>query len=185
MPARTIPIDTPSLRLRVFAPDDAAAAHRLSKEPAYRAWLSNQVYADEPEARSALEYLIGQCSDPGDPRHGPYVLAVEHQPDAVLIGHVGFSPLDSEVEIGFSIAEAYQRRGLATEAIVAASRWALEAFDLPRIVALAAASNMSSRSTLLRAGFLHAGDRSMEFQGAVQEVSLYALARAAGGDHSS
>jgi len=97
--------------------------------------------------------------------------------DRALIGHVGFSPLDDEVEIGFSIAQNYQRRGLAAEAILAASRWALQTFELDRIIAVTSAGNMASKRTLERAGFAYEGDEAMNFQGTEQDVSVYALKR--------
>jgi len=122
-----------------------------------------------------LAFLIAQCVIPGNPRQGPYVLAIEHRIDGALIGHVGFSPLDDEVEIGFSIGRNYQRQGLATEAILAASRWALQAFELDRIIAVASAMNIASKRTLERAGFAYKGDEVRNFQGTEQDVSVYAF----------
>ena len=133
------------------------------------------------EARALLEFLIEQSAAPGDPRLGPFVLAVDHRGDDALIGHVGLSPLhdeyDGEVEVGFAIAEAYQRRGLAVEAVVAACRWAFGRFGLPRIVGIAARENHASRKVLERAGFEHRADRVMVFQGPEQTVSVYRLER--------
>jgi len=83
--------------------------------------------------------------------------------------------LGEEVEIGFSIAQDYQGQGLATEAIIAASRWAFEAYELDTIVAVTSAVNTASKRTLARAGFVHDRDESMNFQGTVQDVSVYAL----------
>lgn len=172
-----LPLETRSLRLRKFVPDDAAAALILSNEESARAELPSQVYRDLDHAISELEYLMSQYSTPGDPRRGPYVLAVEHRASAALIGHVGFSPLDEKVEIGFSIAETYQRQGFANEAVVAASRWAFGTFALDRILAITSAANIASRRTLARAGFAHEKDTSMRFQGTEKEVSVYALGR--------
>ena len=175
-----LPIETPSLLLRQFVLDDAPAAFLLSNEAASRTWLPSQVYRDHAHALSALAFLIGHYPTPGNPKFGPYVLAVEHRASGVLIGHVGFSPLEGEVEIGFSIAQDYQGQGLATEAIIAASRWAFAAFELEAIVALASAANHASKRTLARAGFTYKGDKSMKFQSVVQDVSVYALPRHSG-----
>lgn len=170
-----LPIETASLLLRHFDLKDAAAALILSNEETSRAWLPSQVYRDHGHAVSALAFLVNHYSTPGNPKHGPYVLAVQHRAHGVLIGHVGFSPLGEEVEIGFSIAQDYQGQGLATEAIIAASRWAFEAFDLDTIIAVTSAVNTASKRTLARAGFVHDRDESMSFQGTVQDVSVYAL----------
>lgn len=97
-----------------------------------------------------------------------------------MIGHVGFSPLEGDVEIGFSVARSYQGKGLATEAIVAGSRWIFEAFELDRIVAVASTQNAASRRTLAGAGFTCRGAKVMKFQGTEQDVSFYALSRGEG-----
>jgi putative acetyltransferase len=169
-----MPLTTESLVLRRFVPRDVEAVYRLSTEAGARRWLPSQVYRDRAHAASVLEYLIESYATPGDPRRGPYVLAVLHRSDAALIGHVGFSPFDGEVEIGFAIGERYQRRGLATEAIVAASAWALRSFGLAKILGVTAAANLASKRTLERAGFAHERDTVMNFQGTEQPVAIYA-----------
>lgn len=171
----TLPLETRSLRLRHFVLGDAATALLLSNEDSSRAGLPSQVYRDHDHAISELEFLMSQYSTPGHPRRGPYVLAIEHRASSSLIGHVGFSPLDEDVEIGFSIAERYQRQGLAIEAITAASRWAFEVFGLTRVLGITYSANTASRRTLERAGFVHEEDKTMRFQGADHQVSVYAL----------
>lgn len=180
MALRRLPIRTQALRIRRFVPADTDAVFALSNEETARTWLRDQVYPDRAHTRSVLEFLIGQYAAPGNPRYGPYVLAIEHRLDGLLIGHVGFGPLDGEVEIGFAIAQSYQGQGLATEAVAAASRWALQAFELDRILGIAAVANAASRRVLTRARFAYTGDRRMSFQGAEQDVSVYVLCRAAG-----
>jgi ribosomal-protein-alanine N-acetyltransferase len=168
-------IETEALVLRPFELGDAPAVYALSNEPAARQWLPSQVYADEVAARGVLKFLIEQYAAPADPRRGPYVLAIDHRSDGTLIGHVGLSPFEDDVEVGFAVAEAYQRQGLAVEAVIAACRWALGRFGLPRILAIAAQSNLGSRKVLARAGFKHQADRVMCFQATEQAVSVYCL----------
>ena len=170
-----LPIQTRSLLLRQFCLEDAGNVFALSQEVTSRTWLPSQVYRDHAHAVSALEYLMGQYSTPANPRHGPYVFAIEHRADRVLIGHVGFSPLEGGVEIGFAIGQKYQGQGLATEAIVAASGWAFQAFELDRILGITAAANVASKRALVRAHFVLQGDQVMKFQGMEQPVSVYAL----------
>jgi RimJ/RimL family protein N-acetyltransferase len=172
-----LPLNTPSLSIRPFVVEDAGEIFRLSHEAAYRTWLPNQVYNDASEARKVIEFLMAKYSDPGNPRLGPYVLAIEHRMDRTLIGHVGFSPFDGDVEIGFAIAERFQGRGLATEAVVAASQWALDTFALDRILGIASAVNIASKKTLIRARFAHQKDCLMPFQGMEQNVAMYVLDR--------
>src|SRR5262245_39736568 len=178
MAVHQLPLETRSLLLRHFVVEDAVAFHALSDEETSRTWLPSQVYRDRAHARSALESLIGHYSNPGNPTQGPYVLAIESRTDGRLIGHVGFSPLGTEVEIGFSIAERCQRQGLATEAIGAASRWAFRTFGLKRILGVTSSANIASMRTLRRAGFVYEENRMINFQGREENVRVFVLLRA-------
>jgi RimJ/RimL family protein N-acetyltransferase len=175
MSLNQLPLETKSLLIRRFVPEDAKDVFILSKEEQYRAWLPSQAYRDESHARATLEFLIGEYSSAAHPRQGPCVLAIEHRADRALLGHVGFSPIDNDVEIGFAIAQRYQGRGLATEAITAASSWAFATFELDKIVGITSAKNTASKRTLVRAKFAHQGDQVMTFQGTEQSVSIYVL----------
>jgi RimJ/RimL family protein N-acetyltransferase len=145
----------------------------LNGEPSTRRWLASHVYADMSEATSRLQYLIACYSSPGDPRLGPYVLAVEHLASEALLGHVGFSPLDNEVEVSYGIAEGARGRGYGSEALRCACQWVAETFDLPSVVAFTVSGNMASRRTLERAAFVHDQDIAMQFQGSEETVSRY------------
>lgn len=171
-----LPLVTPSLRIRRMLLDDARDLFALSNEEAYRLWLPSQVYRDESHARSVLQFLVDQYSSPAHPRWGPYVLVIEHAADRQIIGHVGFSPFGDDVEVGFAIAQRYQRQGLAVEALAAACSWAHATFQLERILGITSAANLASKRTLGRAGFVHQGDRILNFQGTEQVVSVHALA---------
>jgi RimJ/RimL family protein N-acetyltransferase len=170
-----LPLNTRSLLIRQIAIGDARDLFELSNEEIFRAWLPSQVYRDESHARSVLEFLIGQYSTPANPRQGAYVLVIEHKADRTLIGYVGFSPIDDDVEIGFAIAQRYQGHGLAVQAIVAASRWALQTFALDRILGITSSANTASKRALMHAEFAYQGDKVMRFQGTEQSVSVYAL----------
>lgn len=102
------------------------------------------------------------------------MLAVEHAGTRELLGHVGFSPLDEDVEVSYAIAEQARGRGYGTQALAAGCEWAARSFGLRRILAITAATNSASRRTLTRAGFAHVGDEVMRFQGSEQTVSRYA-----------
>lgn len=171
----SLPLKTASVVLRPFRIEDAPRMFVLSQEDDYRTWLPSQIYRDEAHAGSVLTSLMNQFAAPGDPRHGAYVLAIDHRTSGTLIGHVGFSPYEDDVEIGFAVAKEYQRRGLAVEAIKAGCRWIFQEFDLARILGIASVANVGSRSALVRAGFLHLEDKVMNAQGTVQRVSFYAL----------
>lgn len=173
MHAGSLPIRTASLRLRRILVEDAERMMELNGEASTRRWLPSHVYADQSEATARLRYLIACYSSPGDPRLGPYVAAVEHLASGVLLGHVGFSPLDGEVEVSYAIAEASRGRGYGAEALLNACAWAAWKWSLPGFLAITESENAPSRRTLERAAFVHAEDTVMEFQGNRQSVSRY------------
>ena len=172
-----LPIETRALSLGALVAGDAKKVFAMSQEEAMRAWLPSQVYRDENHAASVVAFLIAQLSAPADPRDGPYVLGVRLKGSGELVGHVGFGPLDDAVEVGFAIASAHQRKGIATEAVHAACHWACDVFSLPAILGVTAAANVASQGVLLRAGFARQNDGVMRFQGTEQSVVLFSFAR--------
>jgi RimJ/RimL family protein N-acetyltransferase len=173
MPMNALPIDTPSLRLRHIVVDEAARMMELNGEPSTRRWLPSHVYADVIEATSRMQYLTSCYSSPGNPSRGPYVLAVEHLASGALLGHVGFSPFDDEVEVSYAIAESSRGRGYGSEALLHACQWAAQQFGLASILAITEIGNEPSRRTLGRAAFVHDRDMVMQFQGSEETVSCY------------
>ena len=170
---RGLPLETTSLRLRQFVLDDAAPMMALNAEPTTGQWLPSHVYPNLDEARSRTKYLISCYSTPGHPQQGLYVLAVEHKGDGNLLGHVGFSPFQGEVEVSYAIAESSRGRGYGTEALVCACNWVSDAFALTRVLAITESANVNSRHLLDRASFVQVHEALMLFQGKEQLVSRY------------
>ena len=105
-------LDTEALSIRHLNLDDTAPIFRLSQEQGMRTWLPDQVYADEARAFEVLCFLTSRYGPSADPRHAPYVLGVCLSASHELIGHVGFSPCEHGVEVGYAIGAAYQERGV-------------------------------------------------------------------------
>lgn len=145
----------------------------LNAEPSTRRWLPSHVYANLDAAATAIGYLISCYSNPGDPRLGPYVLAVERRDAGTLLGHVGFSPLGAEVEVSYAVAESARGHGHGAEALIHACNWIANVFAVRSVVAVTASENTASRRTLERARFTHARDEVMVFQGSTCAVSRY------------
>lgn len=145
----------------------------LNAEASTGRWLPSHVYASLEETSARLGDLISCDSSPGDPRLGAYVLAVEDLELGRLLGHVGFSPLDVDVEVSYAIAEAFRGRGLGAEALASACSWIAETWGVPRVLAVTASANAASRRVLDRAGFVLEGERVMLFQGGEAVVSRY------------
>jgi RimJ/RimL family protein N-acetyltransferase len=166
-------VETRSLLLRHFVAEDAPRVLELNAEPTTRRWLPSHVYADLEEARATLAFLVGSYAAPGDPRLGPYVLGIELRDTGQLVGHVGFSPLDDDVEVSYAVAESVRGRGFGTEALHHACDWACRTFGLPGVVATTASENLASRRLLDKARFAHVKDELTRFQGAQEAVSRY------------
>jgi RimJ/RimL family protein N-acetyltransferase len=169
-------IATPALRLRAFVPGDAAKMYRMSREQGMSRWIPDQVYADAAQARQVLLALIDALREPATPTRGPYVLGICLAATQELIGHVGLSPWRGEVEIGFAIEDAHQRRGHATAAVRAMARWALPAFGLERILGIVADENLASCRVLEGAGFALVERGPGTMHGRSRLVRTYALA---------
>lgn len=168
-------IRTGDVALRTFRLEDAAQIFRLSQEEGMRAWLPDQVYADEAEALEVLRYLISQSGPSADPATSPYVLAVCLAASGEVIGHVGFSPCTYGVEVGYAIGDAYQNRGYATQAVGAAARWALSRFGLQSIEAVVAEENAASCRVLASCGFEPRSTIRRSLHGVEREVRICRL----------
>lgn len=166
---------TPSLVLRRLRLTDRPRIFELSREATLRERIPDQVYRNEREARAVLRHLIAQYAT-ADPRSAPYVLAVDLAASNELVGHVGFSPLAGEVEIGYAIAMAHQGRGRATECVGAAARWAIRTFALQSIIGVVAADNEASCKVLEGCGFLLEREGETVLHGRLQSARRYRLA---------
>jgi RimJ/RimL family protein N-acetyltransferase len=171
-------VDSGALFLRHLTLDDTAAMFRLSQEQGMRAWLPNQVYANEAHAFEVLRFLSSQYSPSANPRHTPYVLGVCLSASRELIGHVGFSPCEYGVEVGYAIGDAHQNRGYAKQAVFAATRWALSRFDLPFIHAIVAEENAGSWKVVESCGFQLLAVIQRKLHGVERPVRIYRLSNA-------
>ena len=125
----------------------------MSQESGIRKWIPDQVYEDERNANEALQYLIAQYRNEKAPAQAPCVLGIGLKSSSELIGHVGLSPLGSQIEIGYAIEVKCQNRGYASQAVTAMAEWGIQCLSLPLIVGVVSAENVSSCKVLEHAGF--------------------------------
>lgn len=81
-----------------------------------------------------------------------------------LIGDICFKGLqtDGSVEIGYGIKPEYEGRGLATEAVIAMVRWAVEQPGVLRVEAETEPGNIASQRVLQKSGFVPDGVQGEE-----------------------
>jgi RimJ/RimL family protein N-acetyltransferase len=144
----------------MFAPDDADKLLQMSREQALQTWIPDQVYRDLEHARGVLEFLTRQYHSAARPEETPIVFGICLKSDGELIGHVGLSPNQGGVEIGYAIEERHQKKGYAKEAIEAMTQWALPHFHLPAILGIVAVANSASCRVLEKTGFALVSERN-------------------------
>ncbi len=168
-------IDGERVYLRPFTLDDAEKIYRMSIEEGMKKWIPDQVYDDVTHAREVLQYLISQYTPDTTPAQNPLVFGICLKSTGELIGHVGLSPYEGEVEVGFAIEECRQGHGYAAEAVRAMAIWALQEYRLSSVVGIVDSDNRASVRTLEKSGFLFEREEKRRFHGRDTVVRTYRL----------
>lgn len=166
-------IDFHSIYLRMFSLNDTEKVFQMSSEKGIQEWIPDQVYRDQNHTREVLEYLIQQYNPFSKPYENPIVLGVCLKSNNELIGHVGLSPYKGDVEIGYAIEEKQQKKGYATEAILAMTNWAFFNFQLPFILGVVSARNIDSCRVLEKSAFSLIEKKKQMFHKKITLVKIY------------
>jgi RimJ/RimL family protein N-acetyltransferase len=149
-----LPIATPRLRLRSFRAADATpfAAYRSLPEVAqFQSWPT-------PYALGDAERLVAEMAPLADPVAGDWLqIAVDR--DGVLAGDVavGLSKDGRVATIGYTLAPAFQGRGLAREAVAAVVDGLFTRRGVHRVDASVDGRNLASARLLEALGFEREG----------------------------
>ncbi|PVV83667.1 GNAT family N-acetyltransferase [Dehalogenimonas alkenigignens] len=155
----TFRIATPRLDLIL---EDIAALEAFSESPAKLAsLLGAQVPPQWPVCGAdVIAYVIDWLkSDPELGGFGAYFII--HRADRMLIGDGGFKgrPNQSgEVELGYSLIEAYRGQGYATEAARALADWAFRQPDVTAVRAETLPDGFASQAVLKKIGMVLDGE---------------------------
>lgn len=152
--SRRTAIEAGRLRLVPLTPD--AAADLLAGGAGGLVILSGWPHPGTLNAvRAALES--------GDPDALPWLMVLSdaeaagaHESEPGVIGDLGWKGApgpEGGVEIGYGVADPYQRRGYATEAVGALVAWLDDQTDVRVVRAEVLADNVASRGVLERNGF--------------------------------
>ncbi|MFD2331054.1 GNAT family N-acetyltransferase [Cohnella sp. GCM10020058] len=148
-------IDTDSIRLRAFAPQDIDALRALTMQTEITDLLPDWAMT-EAQLTDFLSFVIGSYGrfDPDDVR---ILLAIEHKADERLIGWCGVFPNDlldpADREVAYAVSKDYRKSGYATSAVQSMLAWIFRHTRLERVAAIVKPMNDISRSVLLKAGF--------------------------------
>ena len=157
-------IETSRLILRPFEETDAPDASRNSMRPLVARYLSDMVLETEQEALEWIQGLKEQAN-----LEQPFqVLAIELKGEQAVIGLVGVHPkrqLGGELEILYAVADEYQGRGIATEAVKAMIWWTFEVAGQDVISAIVKPENRASRRVIEKLGFVYGDTRMLWHDG--------------------
>lgn len=133
-----------------------------------------------PYAQVHAEQFIGSVAGVMPPRNLAIVVSDE------VVGGLGFELHDDVerigAELGYWLGRRHWGRGIVTDAVRAATPWALETFALERVFALPFVRNVASCRVLEKAGFVREGvlRRSAVKDGEVHDQVLFAFVPGAG-----
>ncbi|MTI67653.1 MAG: GNAT family N-acetyltransferase [Firmicutes bacterium] len=146
-------IETENLILRPFNMEDVSDVFILSQEESIHKWIPDQVYKDKHETKEVLNFLLAQYKEIPTPNESPYVIGIVLKETKELIGHIGLSPIEEDVEIGYAIGENSQGNGYATEAIKSITSWAFKNLRVSKILGIVDSNNKASWKALEKSDF--------------------------------
>ncbi|MDT0632126.1 GNAT family N-acetyltransferase [Rubrivirga sp. S365] len=149
------PLDGDRVRLRAPRPADAADVLAVFGDAGHLRYWSHGPLADLDAARAYVDGIGA-----GWRERRLFQWAVTEPPDDRLVGTVTLVDWDREhrrAEVGFILHPAYAGRGLATDAVRTALRFAVGAMDLHRVEADVDPENAASLRLLERLGFRREG----------------------------
>ena len=147
---------TDRLRLEPFAPEHAPALNAINREPEVMEFLSSGA----PETLERTQESITRVRAAWATL-GYSWWAIIEQETREIIGaacaqHVARNP-EAEIEIGWRLATAATGKGYATEAGLAAARFAFDHIGVDHVVAVAHPDNINSHKVMQRIGMRYRG----------------------------
>jgi RimJ/RimL family protein N-acetyltransferase len=149
---------TRRLLARRPTPEDRALYHAHFTRPEVEGWLRPPPLP--PFTAAVLDELLeGDCAHWEDHGFGPWLLVEGGSGAFVGRGGLAWTSVEgtAEIELPWSIEPRFQGRGLATEAAIAATEWAVE-LGFGRVVALVLPANLPSRRVAEKAGLAEDGE---------------------------
>lgn len=155
----TVPrIETERLLMRAFVPEDVESYRAMCADPEVMRHLGGAPW-DEQTAWRHLAMLIGHWTLRG---YGSW--AVEERATGTFLGRVGFiHPAGwPDFEMGWALSRESWGQGFATEAALAARRFAFEEMGRSYFISLIAPGNIASRRVAQKLGARHDGDTEVK-----------------------
>jgi RimJ/RimL family protein N-acetyltransferase len=172
-PLEPVEIAAGPLQLRPLEWADAAELLPLLSDPEVTRWMGSGP-ASVPEAEEWIDRRVAEST-------GGTALCwtIRTAVGGHLAGTVNLHHVDAEqavAEVGYTVAPAYRRRGVAQAALNVACNYGFGALSLARICAYHAVGNTASCAVMERGGFLAEGElrQSYVVNGARVDEHLHA-----------
>jgi RimJ/RimL family protein N-acetyltransferase len=145
-------LETRRLRLRRFAPSDEPALIALDSDEEVMRYIGSRGGTPEEIVARVRERVAADHGALGWWR-------VEGKDDGTFhgVGALLRMPEGDDVELAYRLARASWGRGIATEAAMALTGYAIGEVGLPRVVAVTFPENTASQRVLRKLGFVHDG----------------------------
>ena len=151
-------IEGPRIKLRPQRDSDAEALFPYVSDPElpqYVTWSAHQNIEETREWLKGAAEMVAKGTD--------MVWTIEHEGAAV--GCVGLHGIKwgvravrfDRAELGYWIARPFWRKGLMTEAALAATRWAFESLGLHKVNVMCFEDNIASKRVIEKVGFRYIG----------------------------
>jgi [ribosomal protein S5]-alanine N-acetyltransferase len=170
-------LESARLRLRPPVAGDVDALYALHSDPRVMRYWSFPAWTERAQAERKLASIQQQLAETD-----LYAWAIADRESDELIGMLSLFALRRDhgrAEIGYSLGPRWQGRGLATEALQAALRFAFSELALERIEADVDPRNERSCKLVERLGFVREGLLRARWRvnGEVCDTALYGLLR--------
>lgn len=168
-------IDCPSCLLRPLVASDADALARHANDPAVAQNLRDRF--PHPYQRADAEAYIAHVAT--RPQQTSFGIVVGTEAIGTISLMLGDDIARCSAEVGYWIGQQFWGRGIATDALRAATRYAFDTLGLARVFAVPFASSGGSVRVLEKAGYLREGlmRRSAIKHGVILDQWLYAAYR--------
>lgn len=163
-------LETKRLKIRAFEPKDAGLLYQYSNEEIAQKELPDEVLPSAQAAKEKIAFFHQQYES-GNIR----VYAIALKEIDLFIGHISLSPIDEGVEIGYSIATAFQRNGFSSEIVLPFSLWAKRTFAMDKLYGVVKPENFASVKSLEKAGYQLVEERERVCWGEPIRMRLYSL----------
>lgn len=147
----------------------SASKYLIEKDIEGRAGLATALGVTVPESwppdlygKRAMHFALSEFAEAAEQGWAFWYLATRESPVelAGICGFKGWPDESGSVEIGYSILAAYQRRGLATEAVQRLVAWAFTHYNVNEVCAETLPHLSQSIRVLKKCGFHHTGNGS-------------------------